>query len=698
MCGAVIGPASVCGYDLEFLGAGCYFQCTRRVCDVIVGSHVYLAVHHYCVGRCVVAGADLGLGSCYGDTCHCICSLKSGGCGILPSVVGKCCSVILLGVGVCGDGQRRLGNGQCSECSGYIGVLICVRKNVGVCVVVCSSICYVLHAFSCCRDGHGVSCGQSEYLACGVCSYCSTVVCHGVDFVSVELAIICPALCGGRDDQCLSVLRDRQRSGYVCDVIVGGHVCAAVHDYCVGRCVGAGADLGLGSCYGDARHCIVSLETYRCGILPSVICQFCSIVWFGVGVCRDGQRRLCDGQRSEGRCYAGVLTFVRENVGVCVVLCSSVCYVLHACSCCCDGDGVSSGQSEDLASGVCFDCNTIICHGVDLVSVELAVICPVLCGRCDDQCLAGLCHYQCSRYVSDVVVGCDICLTVHDYCTGCCVGAGADLGLGSCYCDTCHCICSLESGRRGILPAVICQCCSVVLLGVGVSRDGQRRLCDGQCSVGRCYALILVSVRKNVCVCVVLCRSIRYVLHACSCRCDGNGVACGQSEYLSCRICCCSDSSVCYSVYLIRVDLAVIRPALCGRCDDQGFSGLGNHQCSGYVRDVIVGGDVCLAVHDYCTGCCVGAGADLCLGSCYCDACHFIVSLESGRCGILPAVVCQCCSVVLLLVAVSSDGQRCLCDGQRSVGRCYAGILISMCQNIGVCVVFCSCVCYILDA
>ena len=174
-------------------------------------------------------------------------------------------------------------------------------------------------------------------------------------------------------------------------------------------------------------------------------------------------------------------------------------------------------------------------------------------------------------------------------------------------------------------------------------------------------------MRENVGIGVVIIRAVRDVLHSRRCRGDGHCVACRQCEYLAGCICCCSCAVICYGVDFIRMRLAVICPALYGRCDHQRLAALSNHQSTGHVGDVIVVGYVCISVLYHRRACCISRRTNLGNGTGHGHAGNRICALQAHRSSILPAIVRQGRSVVFPAAAVSGDLQQRLRDLQPAV-------------------------------
>ena len=108
----------------------------------------------------------------------------------------------------------------------------------------------------------------------------------------MKLAIVRPALCGGRNHQGLCILGDLQRTVYICDLVVRCYVSLAVlHNSCT-RDVRLGSHFSdrTGHCY--AVHSVCSLQSCRSCILPSIVRQRCAVVFLAVTVSSDCQRRL----------------------------------------------------------------------------------------------------------------------------------------------------------------------------------------------------------------------------------------------------------------------------------------------------------------------------------------------------------------------------------------------------------------------
>ena len=123
----------------------------------------------------------------------------------------------------------------------------------------------------------------------------------------MHLAVIRPALRRRRDHQRLAALRDRQRAVYVGDVVVRRHIDVAVLHHRRTRHVLLRPDIRDRARYRDTLHGVRSLQTFRRGILPSVVRQRRAVVFLAVAVRSDRQRRLVDRQLAGGKVLFGIV-------------------------------------------------------------------------------------------------------------------------------------------------------------------------------------------------------------------------------------------------------------------------------------------------------------------------------------------------------------------------------------------------------
>ena len=202
-----------------------HFQSTIHVGNGVTGGDVRASsVLDHCIGRDVVAGTHIELGTCHRARCQYI-GADQGGGGSVAVRQGSTVIHLL----IAGSGHRQ--DHRCDS-QGTVGsndrtvVVVGMVNHISKRIVVGSILTHIGDTFEGRRNGDVVAFVEGEHQTVGAVhrSQGRIAIDHGIGRISVGIAIIRPAVGAAGDGDVRHILRHGQRTILVGDIVVFGHI------------------------------------------------------------------------------------------------------------------------------------------------------------------------------------------------------------------------------------------------------------------------------------------------------------------------------------------------------------------------------------------------------------------------------------------------------------------------------------------